>query len=430
MTDIRGYIPTPNMPTPSGAEGMQALGSAMAEQIKKINSAALMAQFVQMVPASGTKAEGGIPGVTNANGAPAIDGVALNFSAEDMAAALLVLQGKTQEAQLTTAKEGLTSNRKKLEEKHHEAMKKIDDWIQKCKDAEAKSKASGIFGWISKIVGVIAAAISVAVAAVATAASGGAAAPLLALAVMGMVGATMSLASQISQAAGGPPLELSSLMSKLCTSVLKACGVPEEQAEKAGKMMSGIAGLLSGAVLADPAFAGQAIAGFAELVGADANQSAIVSAVFTVVATIAIAVVAMVASGGASGADSASKMVDAGRKVADSALKTADTATKLAQAGQVVTGVVGGTSTVVQGGINIAKAHDERDAANALADKKSINAVILKLQKQMEDDREEIKKVLDQIMEGMNIVSQMINAAADSRAQLSANLSAGKANTI
>ena len=41
----------------------------------------------------------------------------------------------------------------------------------------------------------------------------------------------------------------------------------------------------------------------------------------------------------------------------------------------------------------------------------------------------EIKKVLDQIMEGMNIVSQMINGAAQSRSQISANL-AGKSQTI
>ena len=54
--------------------------------------------------------------------------------------------------------------------------------------------------------------------------------------------------------------------------------------------------------------------------------------------------------------------------------------------------IAGGAAMVTQGGLNIAKAHDERDAANIQSDKKSIDAIIAKLQKQMEDDREEIKK--------------------------------------
>jgi len=76
----------------------------------------------------------------------------------------------------------------------------------------------------------------------------------------------------------------------------------------------------------------------------------------------------------------------------------------------------------------MAKAVDERDAANIQADKKMIDALIAKLQKSMEEDREEIKKVMQQMQDGIQIVNQMIAGAAQSRSQLSANL--GARNTV
>ncbi len=79
--------------------------------------------------------------------------------------------------------------------------------------------------------------------------------------------------------------------------------------------------------------------------------------------------------------------------------------------------------------MNVAIAHDKRDAEVIQADKKKIDAIIAKLQQQMEENREELKKVMDEMMEGMNIVTQMINAAGQSRAQISSNLT-GKSQTI
>ena len=415
MSEIR--LNTPGMggaytPPPAENTGVPAAGlpgATNVDSVKMMGELGKMAATLQATSPQGTS------GVSNANGAPSIGGVQINFSPEDLAAALVVLQGKTQEAQLTTAKEGLSTNKKKLEEKNAQAMEKINKWIEDCQKAAAKEKSAGIFGWITKIAGFIAAAIAVVVAAVATVASAGAASPLLALAVIGLVGATISLASQISQAAGGPALELSTLLSKLCTKMLVGMGVPEEKAEQAGKMMSGLMGLMSGAVLVDPAFAGQAFGGFAELVGADATQAAIVSGVFTAVATIAIAVVMIVASGGtnvASAVEGISKTVLTGARIA-----------------QAAAGITGGVGAVAQGALNVGKAYDERSAATAQADKKLIDAMIMKLQKSMEDDREDVKKVIQEMMDGLNIVSQMIAGASNSRLQIASNLT-GKGQTI
>lgn len=415
MTEIRSNSPgMGGLYTPPPAENAEAAatnlpGATTVDSVKMLGELGKLAATLQASNPQGTS------GVSNANGAPSIGGVQINFSPEDLAAALTVLQGKTQEAQLTTAKEGLSTNKKKLEEKNAQAMEKINKWIEDCQKAASKEKAAGIFGWITKIAGFIAAAIAVTIAAVATVASGGAAAPLLALAVIGLVGATISLASQISQAAGGPALELSTLLSKLCTGMLQAMGVPKEKAEQAGKMMSGLMGMMSGAVLVDPAFAGQAFGGFAELVGADATQAAIVSGVFTAVATIAIAVVMIAASGG----------TNVGAAV-DGIAKTVLTGAKIAQA---AAGIAAGGAAVTQGGLNIAKAHDEKSGAIAQADKKLIDAMILKLQKSMEDDREDVKKVIQEMMDGLNIVSQMIAGASNSRLQIASNLS-GKGQAI
>src|SRR5690606_23539331 len=115
------------------------------------------------------------------NGAPAIDGVNLNFSAEDLAAMLVALQSKTQEAQLKTAKEGITTNAKKMEDQNQQALTKIKDAAKKMEEASAKQKAGGILGWFKKIFTAVAAAFAVVAAAIATVATGGAAAPLLAL---------------------------------------------------------------------------------------------------------------------------------------------------------------------------------------------------------------------------------------------------------
>ncbi len=245
-------------------------------------------KFAELVQLAATL--GGQSGVTNSNGAPSIGGVAINFSPEDMAAALLVLQGKTQDAQLRTAREGLENSRLKMQDQNEKALAKINDWIKSCESAGAKDKAGGVMGWVSKIAGFVGALMATVVAGVAAVATGGAA---------------------------------------------------------AGDAVNGIA-------------------------------------------------------------------------------KTVGTAAKI---GQAVAGITAGATAVARGGVQIAKAHDERDAALAQADKKTIDGVIAKLQQQMEDDRAQMKKVLDEIMQGANLVSQMINAAGDSRTQIAAHLN-GKGQMI
>jgi transloator len=409
MTDFPRIPSTGLLPTAPGSDG--PVGDVAKQALQILDSVKTLGGFTEVAKSLGQTSPPSLSNVSNANGAPSIDGVTISMSPDDMAAALMVLQNKTQQAQLNTAKEGLETNKKKMEDKNVQAMNKINEWIKNCEEAAAKEKSAGIFGWLVKIFSFIAAAIAVAVAAVATAATGGAASPLLALAVMGLAGATMSLASQISQAAGGPALELGPLITKLFTKFLEGMGVPKEQAEAAGKIVGG----LTGSLFLDPASMGQVFGGVAQLAGANADQIAIVSLVFTIVATIAVSAAMIAASGGTSAAATVSDIA-----------KTAQSVGKIATG---VAGAVGGVAAATQGGINIAKAGDEKAASLAQADKKKIDAMIAKLSQAMEEDREQIKKVLDEIMEGMNIVSKMINEAAQSNTQLARNI-VGKGQTI
>lgn len=396
-TDGNGGAYLPDSTASTGAGNLEgAIGTGATSQ-------KLLAELVQL-----TATLGGQAGVTNSNGAPAIGGVTINFSPEDMAAALLVLQGKTQDAQLRTAREGLESSRAKMQDQNEKALAKINDWIKSCESAAAKDKASGAMAWVAKIAGFVGALMGTIVAGVAAVATGGAAAPLLALAIMGLVGATMGLASHISQEAGGPPLELSSLMTKAATAILTAVGVPEDKVDAAARTMAGALGLVSGAALIDPALLGELAGGITQLSASDTMANAVTTGVFTAVATIAISIVMVVATGGASAGDAVNGVA-----------KTVGTAAKI---GQAVAGITAGATSVAKGGVQIAKAFDERDAATAQADKKLIDSVIAKLQQQMEEDREQIKKVIDEIMQGVSVVTQMINAAGDSRTQIAAHL--------
>jgi len=374
---------TPPSALPEGLEKEIAaqLEQAKADPAQTIKNLADMAQLLKLTQTTGTGGTGsGGNTITNGNGAPAIDGVTMNFSAEDMAAVLVALQGKTQDAQLATAKEGIKTNQKKLEDQNQRAMDKIKEWAKKCEEASAKEKAGGVLGWFKKIFTAVAAAFAVVAAAVATAATGGAAAPLLALAVLGLASSVVDIASAIDKEMGGKGFD------------------------HVTQWM-------------DPAsLIGKGFGELAKAMGADEQQVAIVSATFAVVATIAIMAASVVLTGGASAASELSNL--------SKMLLTA------ARVGQAVAGVASGATQAAKGGVDIAVAVDQNKADLLQADKKKIDAIIAKLQKQMEDDREDVKKVLNEMMEGMNIVSQMIASAGQSRAQLTANLSSGKSQII
>lgn len=398
--------------------------NAAAQQLSKLSTAMLeeLQQKALQYMKSNTTQQGGngTPGVADANGAPEIDGVKISFSAEDLGDALRMLGTKTQDAQLKSAKESLETSRLKMSESHKKAIAKIEEYARKCAEAKHASIFKKIFGWIGKALALVGALIATGLAAVATVATGGAAAPALAISAMCLAAATISMASAISQECGGPPLELSSLLTKAVSAALQACGVPKEKAESIGKIVSGVAAiaLTSGAaLLIDPQFATNVVAGSMELGGVDPDTIAKVSMAVTIITTVTVGIVAAVLSMGGSAAGSAANIAG----------KAVQIGSKTAGIVQGATQVAAGAAGIGSGVAQIEQSKAQHGADMALSDKKKIDAITMALMKAMEEDSEEMKKVIKQIEESLQSISDLIAGSAQSLSDITANLKGGRA---
>lgn len=385
-----------------GNEGMPPDAGAQAAQAPA-RVRELLDAFVGMAGSLPTGKAAGQPagsdGLFNGNGAPTLEPPAQSFSANDMIDLLRSIRSKSDEAQISSAKENLATARTKMEKNNEAQLQKIQDYVKKCEEAASKGILGKIFGWIGKIAALIFSAIAVAVLAAGAVASGGAATPLLALAVMALISSTISLADQISKECGGPEISLSNLMTTIASKFLQACGVDEETAQRIGKVVAGVMGLASPALLMiEPGLLGNLAGGVAELAGADKTTTMALTMAFSLAATIAVGAVTIAASGGASAVSTMARVVSA--------------------AGQITQGA----TQVAQGSINISVAKTKNEADNIQADKKEMDAYARKLQARMEEAQEEITKVIKQMEDGLRLVSQMINGAADSMSQITANI--------
>ncbi|SFQ12553.1 hypothetical protein SAMN05216567_111130 [Variovorax sp. OK605] len=399
-----GMPSMPNLQPPGPPAGTAA--GQVPGMVASPTDAKQLAQMQELL----TQISGGAQGksgkgdeVTDARGAPAIDGPAGQLGPDDMIELLRNLRSKSQDQQLAAAKSSVETAQIKAGKNTENQLKKIDEWVQKSREADKQGLLGKIFGWIGKIVAVIAAIAAVAVAAVATVASGGAAAPLLALATIGLIGATISLADQISKECGGPEISIGNLLMTMTSKFLEACGVPEDKAQQIGRVMAGAMAMMCPAMLlVEPQLLGTMATGICQLAGADEQTTQYVGMAVGMAAALTVGIGMAVASGGSSAVSSSVKMASA----------------MIAASSAVVTGA----TTAATGGIAIAKAHTQRDAEGKLAEKKELEAAMVKLQKTMEEGREELKKVIQQIEDSLQAVSQMINGAAESMSQITANI--------
>lgn len=351
---------------------------------------------------------GGNDGLKNANGAPNLAAPAGNISADDLIELLQAIRSKSQDQQLATAKLGLDKARMDAKQNNEAQQKKIQDWIKKCEDAQKASLAQKIFGWIGKIFAVIAAAVAVVASVAASPFTGGASLALTALAVVGLVAATMSLADQISQEAGGPEISLSNMMTKMMGSLLEACGVPKEKAEQIGKALAGVLAVAAPvALLVEPKLLGTMASGIAALSGADADQISKIEMGVTIAATLTVGIGMAVAG------------FQFSKLAGDAMNVTAKLTTAIMGA---VAQTTQGVTAIGQGAAGIAKGKLDADGEKAMADKKALEALMLKINQQMEDQRDELRKIIQQLEEGVQAVTQMIQGTADSMTQITGNI--------
>ena len=229
--------------------------------------------------------------------------------------------------------------------------------------------------------------------------SGGVGAALLIVAVVGLVAATTDLASQINQEVnpGAEPFSLGSLIGDAIIQAMDDEGVDgTDRAAAAGL------GAALGFLLMQPDLAGQMAEASALADGRSADFASgmrlgvmIAAVVFTVAMTIALTV----ASGGASSANLVSS--------------TAKNAMKAATYLQATAAFTQGVASVGSGATQIAVAYDQRDADEARAAAKAIEAVLAELSAQSEEQIARLRDIIESLQEGMLMFRQMVDTAGD-----------------
>ena len=430
-----GGVPAGGPDAASLSTGLAGLTGTTTDKLMKE-----LSDLVATLASSKSAGTAGGDAVSDARGAPALAEPVKSYSQDDMVALLRSIRSKSQDGQLQAAKEGIETAKLAAQKNTEGQLKKIEEWVKKCEEANSKSSLGKIFSWIGKIAAVIASVVAVAVAAVASVGSFGAGTPLLALAVVGLIGSTISLADQISQECGGPTISIGNLLTTMTSKFLEACGVDAETAGKIGKVMAGVAAAAMPAMLlVEPGLAATFASGICELAGASPEVTGYVSMAVGIAAAVTVGIVMAVASAGASSgsavtnaaAQTGSTAATAATKVATTAAQTTSTITTatMSTSAKVANGLVGAGAQIASGAtqigggiVTIQKAGIEKEGQKALADKKELAADMLKLQQQMEDGREEIKKVIQQIEDGLMSVTKMINDSADSMSQITANM--------
>ena len=349
----------------------------------------------------------GPPGETEP-AVPAIDDVWLEFDPAGLALVLRSLQQKTEQSQLNSAEKGLQISQTKLDEMHQKSLAKISEWIQNCEDAEAKRKAAGPLDWLAKIGAFVGAVVTLVVAVAATGATGGAAAPLLVVAVAGIIGTGMSLASAISQSEGGLALNIGSLMARLGSELLTAFGVPADKIEAASKVFAGSLTVLFPALLfMEPALLGDFFGGIASLGGADSMEVMIIAASFTALASLVVMGATMVLTGGAAGLDGTAKLIQTCGRIA-----------------QAFAGIVSGSASVASGGLRANAAQSQYTADTAQVEQKQFEAFLGNLSKRMESQRDEIEVLMRKIEECTRTASDILSSSHASNQQIIRNTAA------
>ncbi|MBV7485205.1 type III secretion system translocon subunit SctE [Bordetella sp. BOR01] len=397
---------------PIGAEAALRLAQG-------IDLSALASQWASMV----TSSKGSAPGaLANANGQPAIASPSREFTADEMVDLLRALKTKSQDRQLESAKENIEANRINQQKNNEKQIAKINEWIEKSKEAESGGIFGKIFGWLGAIVAALAAALMVVAAVAVTAATAGAAGPIMCtLAAIAVAAAVSMVATQISSECGGPEISISNGITQAVAGLLTAFGVDPDLAQKIGAIVAGPAMVMTGTILVDPGGLGKMAGAIASVAGADEATAGYVAMGVGLAATLTVAVVMTVASMGAGAFAGAANAV--GNVSAQTARTVTDVLKSTTEVVRGVAAVVQGVGSVGRGVETIKTAEKREDADKALADKKLLEALMAKLQAAMNEDREKLKEILQAMDESMQMVSKMINAAADSMSQVTANIS-------
>ncbi|CAK0777935.1 transloator [Gammaproteobacteria bacterium] len=281
------------------------------------------------------------------------------MSLDDMILAAINLRNATMEEQSASSKEQIKSDLAQKTSENNERIKKLGEAIEKMADAKKSGVWGKVFGWI----GAIAAAVA-AVALLATGVGAVAAGFLIAGAVIGLTMQSLNEAGVMEEWAKSDP----------------------NGAAIFGWVMMGVQIALSLASIG---------------VGLWSAGSKAASAAANIAATTA-----------QTAGQAASTTVTVAAQAA------ATTAQKVATIIKTVAMGVQGVSMIGQGTATIVTAGHTENAEKARADAKDAEAAMLKLQAMLEDELARLKKMLDEMQEGVSIAMQILSNTADTKSTI------------
>jgi hypothetical protein len=308
--------------------------------------------------------QGGVTG--SGDGRPVLPPPKVDYS--NSAILLMEMYHALSEQQGRTSKETILANRDHAKTLQQEVLKKLEEVSREMEKAAKSSTVAKIFGWIA-----MAFAAVVAVAAVIV--SGGALAPLVGLAVTGVM---------IGLQASGAMGKITEALAKAITSMLEGMGVPKEKAELAGQIVA------------------------------------------TIVVTAAAIALTLGASGAASAAQVGGRIGQIVEKIASFAARIAERIPQSVQTLAAFVSVAGkaiqGMSQIAQGGAQIGGAVHGKQAEDAKAGKLDIDKLLALIQARIKEDMDRIAQVQQDQASVIGHILDMIRGPAQTKDMIAQNI--------
>lgn len=329
-----------------------------------------------------------VPGSAPPPSAPKLPEPTMEFDSESMILLLQTLNHKISELQMDTAKQTILLKKDETDRTREENVKKIEEAQAKQKDAEKAQKKSWWTSLFKAIASVILSVVAVALAVVSFGAASAASVALICLSVymaaQSVADLTAHIINKYREENGQEPIDLSltSWIGKGVAKIAEECGASESTCRWIQMGVS--VGIQIGLAVASIALSFKAAAD--------------------------------VANAAEKAADSAGKILSATEKAAAVAENTSNACIKAMKIMSTVGGIVDAGLGIGDGVIKIEVAEKVRDARESQADAKLFDAIMMKLRQAMEEQQEEIKKLIRALEESDSIISQIIAGASDSRA--------------
>lgn len=339
-----------------------------------------------------------------------------SFSQDQLVILMQALKAKNDDNQLKGSSQDVQIAKLQKQSAANERLDQLKEMADKGSKAAKDGVLGKVFGWIAAAAMVIAGAVLLATGV-------GAAAGVALLA-----GGVMMMATMALQETGGMDKMMNGLSAGL-TKMFEAFGMPPDQAEKAGRITATvivgtaiIAAAVAASVFAGPGVGAMMVASFLPLVlspdnlekmGMDKDKAQWASFGISIGLSLAAAGVGIGASvtgaAGRLGTQIAEMSAQSGAKLAGTFGMTTE---QLQNFGRIAAGITEGiqaTAMVGGGAATIDGAVNTKEAADAQAKAKELQADLLKLQQLMQDESDRIDEIIKRLQEVANVVMDVLN---------------------